>query len=159
MGWRNGEQLLIRFVFLSLCWESRWRDWFLVWQSVFPKKSQLNSHNQSQKWALFKLSGVKAWEVSSSILSKKVKSVKKCQRPEMASPILGSYRKKSQKSEPRKCQVRFDPKKLNLWKMSKTRNSKSDLGSLSKKNSNPWKSKSLRDGRLDFEVLQQPCEV
>ena len=44
---------------------------------MFPKKSQLNSHNQSQKWALFKLSGVKAWEVSSSILSKKVKSVKK----------------------------------------------------------------------------------
>ena len=79
-----------------------------------PKKSQPNSHNQSQKWALFKLSGVKAWEVSSSILSKKVKSVKKCQRPEMASPIWDLYRKKSQKSEPRKCQVRFDQKKLNL---------------------------------------------
>ena len=42
-----------------------------------PKKSQPNSYNQSQKWALFKLSGVKAWEVSSSILSKKVRSVKK----------------------------------------------------------------------------------
>ena len=79
-----------------------------------PKKSQPNSHNQSQKWALFKLSGVKAWEVSSSILSKKVKSVKKCQRPEMANLIFGSLSKKSQKSEPRRCQVRFDPKKLNL---------------------------------------------
>ena len=35
----------------------------------------------------------------SSILSKKVKSVKKCQRPEMASPILGSLSKKIQTHE------------------------------------------------------------
>ena len=43
----------------------------------------------------------------------------KCQRPEIASPILGSYQK-IQTHE--KC-------------------------------------KSLRDSKLDFEVLQQPCEV
>ena len=64
-----------------------------------PKKLQPNSHNQSQKWALFKLSGCPGLESASSILSKKVKSVKKCQRLEMASLILGSLSKKKVKSQ------------------------------------------------------------
>ena len=80
---------------------------FLCDQVCSQKKSQPNSHNQSQKWALFKLSGCQSPENVKLDFIKKVKSIKNVKVPEIASQILESYQK-SQTYQ--KCQSLRDSK-------------------------------------------------
>ena len=59
-----------------------------------PKKSQPDSHNQSQKWVLFKFKWLsKPRECQVRFYQKKVKSIKNVKVPEIASQILESYQK------------------------------------------------------------------
>ena len=78
----------------------------------------------------------------------------------MASLILGSLSKKKVKSQsPGGVKLDLIQKSWICEKCQRPEIASPIWDLYQKKNSNPWKSKSLRDGRLDFEVLQQPCEV
>ena len=57
VGWINGEQLLKDLYSLAYVERAGGGIGFLCDKVCSQKKSQPNSHNQSQKWALFKLSG------------------------------------------------------------------------------------------------------
>ena len=57
VGWINGERLLKDLYSLAYVERAGGGIGFLCDKVCSQKKSQPNSHNQSQKWALFKLSG------------------------------------------------------------------------------------------------------
>ena len=81
-----------------------------------PKKSQPNSYNQSQKWALFKLSGCQGLgSVKFDFIKKKVKSVKKMSKTRNGKSDFGILSKKKVKSQsPGSVKLDFIKKKLNL---------------------------------------------